>query len=253
MRNHLNYNLTVKGGETMDKIEKSAMVKNADITPEEMELINAHTLKELSAEDVFVFKLILCDNEIDRDNEKFTVSALHKLGELFIGKTGIFDHNMKSHDQTARIFSTAVISDETRKTADGETYTYEITPQMLYVFTPVDIFKMAAGFALWLKDKREELHLNIPHFTPKESEENAGYSLPVMTFEEKIIRDYCGLSFKEIDELCIFEYWQLLRDAILCDLKKTPGGRELMEEAYCFEQTEPDREALFERGMRVAE
>lgn len=124
MRNHLNYNLTAKGGEKMDKIEKSAMVKNADITPEEMELINAHTLKELSAEDVFVFKLILCDNEIDRDNEKFTVSALHKLGELFIGKTGIFDHNMKSHDQTARIFSTAVIPDETRKTADGETYTY---------------------------------------------------------------------------------------------------------------------------------
>lgn len=130
---------------------------------------------------------------------------------------------------------------------------YEITPQMLYVFTPVDIFKMAAGFALWLKDKREEFHLNIPHFTPKESEENAGYSLSVMSFEEKIIRDYCGLSFKEIGELCVFEYWQLLRDAILCDLKKTPGGRELMEEAYCFEQTEPDREALFERGMRVAE
>lgn len=130
---------------------------------------------------------------------------------------------------------------------------HEITPQMLYVFKPADIFRMGAGFKLWLKDKREEYHLNIPHYTPKDSAENAGYSLPVMTYEEKIIRDYCGLSFKEINELCVFEYWQLLRDAILYELKKTPGGREMIEEAYCFEQTEPDREALIERGMRVAE
>ena len=29
---------------------------------------------------------------------------------------------------------------------------HEITPQMLYVFKPADIFRMGAGFALWLKD-----------------------------------------------------------------------------------------------------
>lgn len=130
---------------------------------------------------------------------------------------------------------------------------YEITPQMLYVFTPVAIFKLAAGFLLWLKEAREEQHLNIPHFSGKENPEDTGYSLPVMTFEEKTIRDYTGLSFKEIENLNVFEYWQYLRDAILCELKKTPGGREMMDEAYCFEQTEPDREALVERGMRVVE
>lgn len=124
MRNHLNYNLTAKGGETMDRIDKSATLKSAEILPEEMALINEHTLKELKAEDVFVFKLILCDNEIDRDVEKFTIPALHKLAELFKGKTGIFDHNMRAHDQTARIFTTEVITDETRQTADGEAYTY---------------------------------------------------------------------------------------------------------------------------------
>ena len=130
---------------------------------------------------------------------------------------------------------------------------YEITPQMLYVFTPVAIFRMAAGFILWLKEAREEQHLNIPHFSGKEDSENTGYTLPVMTFEEKIIRDYTGFSFREMESLNVFEYWQYLRDAILCELKKTPGGREMMEEAYCFEQTEPDREALSERGMKVAE
>ena len=74
----------------MDRIEKSATLKGAEILPEEMALINEHTLKELKSEEVFVFKVILCDNQIDRDNEKFTVSALHKLAELFKGKTGIF-------------------------------------------------------------------------------------------------------------------------------------------------------------------
>ncbi len=50
--------------------------------------------------------------------------ALHTLAKLFVGKTGIFDHNMKSKDQSARIYSAEVVTDETRKTAHGEDYTY---------------------------------------------------------------------------------------------------------------------------------
>lgn len=41
-----------------------------------------------------------------------------------MGKTGIFDHNMKSKDQSARIYSARVVTDSSRKTADGEDYTY---------------------------------------------------------------------------------------------------------------------------------
>ncbi len=41
-----------------------------------------------------------------------------------MGKTGIFDHNMKSKDQSARIYTAKVITDSSRKTADGEDYTY---------------------------------------------------------------------------------------------------------------------------------
>lgn len=89
-----------------------------------MELIGQFARKRLSRDELYTFSLILCDNEIDRDNEKFTVSALHTLAKLFVGKTGIFDHNMKSRDQTARIYSAEVMTDETRKTADGEVYTY---------------------------------------------------------------------------------------------------------------------------------
>ncbi len=99
--------------------------KENNILPdEELELIGRFARKKLSRDELYTFSLILCDNEIDRDNEKFTVDALHKLAELFVGKTGIFDHNMKSKDQTARIYAAQVMTDETRKTADGEAYTY---------------------------------------------------------------------------------------------------------------------------------
>lgn len=52
------------------------------------------------------------------------MSALHTLAKLFVGKTGIFDHNMRSKDQSARIYTAEVQTDETRKTADGEVYTF---------------------------------------------------------------------------------------------------------------------------------
>lgn len=41
-----------------------------------------------------------------------------------MGKTGIFDHNMKSKDQSARIYAARVVTDSSRKTVDNEDYTY---------------------------------------------------------------------------------------------------------------------------------
>ena len=67
-----------------------------------------------------MFSVVLCNNDVDRDHEKFTRRALEELGALFVGKTGIFDHSMKSGDQAARIYATAVVPVPGRKTADGE-------------------------------------------------------------------------------------------------------------------------------------
>lgn len=89
---------------------------------DDMPLINKFTRKELEKDQVYIFPVTLCDNEIDRDFEKFTGEALSKLCPLFEGKTGIFDHNMRSSDQTARIFKTWVETDEDRKNSLGEPY-----------------------------------------------------------------------------------------------------------------------------------
>ena len=91
---------------------------------EDMSLINLHTLKTLTKDDVFCFSVILCDNDIDRDFERFDENALKTLEKLFIGKTGIFNHSMRSEDQNSRTYKTQLITDNSRKTCDGLPYTY---------------------------------------------------------------------------------------------------------------------------------
>ena len=81
------------------------MSNNNDIRDGELELINKFTRHPLSKDDVYTFSVVLCDNEIDRDFERFSDNALDTLAELFSGVTGITDHNPKSSNQTARIFS----------------------------------------------------------------------------------------------------------------------------------------------------
>lgn len=106
---------------------KSAQVSSSNdfqIDDEIMSKINVHTRKQLSKDEVYAFPVILCDNDIDRDNECFSVKTLKALAKMFIGKTGIFDHNPKGENQTARIFDTEVKTDKSRKTATGENYTY---------------------------------------------------------------------------------------------------------------------------------
>ena len=89
---------------------------------DDFDKIRQFTRKEFTADELYIFSLILCNNDIDRDYEKFSVSALNELAKLFIGKTGIRDHSMKAADQTARIFDTWVEKLPNRKTADGEDF-----------------------------------------------------------------------------------------------------------------------------------
>ena len=44
--------------------------------PPEMEKINRYTRRPYSPEEVYTFSLVLCDNEVDRDFERFSREAL---------------------------------------------------------------------------------------------------------------------------------------------------------------------------------
>ncbi len=94
------------------------------VSPSDMKLINKLARRELKPEEVYTFPVVLCDNETDRDCERFSIAALGRLAELFVGKTGIFDHDPKGRNQTARIYSAELKSDPERVTRSGEVYHY---------------------------------------------------------------------------------------------------------------------------------
>lgn len=94
-------------------IRKETKVASANAaTAQQLEAINAQAKAELTAEQVYVFSLRLCDDQIDRDMERFDTAALPELAKLFIGKTGIVDHKWSSDCQVARIFETQVVCED---------------------------------------------------------------------------------------------------------------------------------------------
>lgn len=106
-------------------MQNGYVIKNsthADPLDSDLALINSYTRRELKKDEVYVFSVVLCDNEIDRDYERFSKESLHKLADLYIGKTGIFDHEAKSENQTARIFSCEVRQIDGKLNSLGEQY-----------------------------------------------------------------------------------------------------------------------------------
>ncbi|MBR2080969.1 MAG: hypothetical protein IKC50_05170 [Oscillospiraceae bacterium] len=90
----------------MDKFNKIA--KTAAGATADMVKINAQSLRELTQEEIFSFKIAACDTLQDRDFEHFTEAALDQMAELYIGKTVIFDHLWSAEKQTARIYDSYV-------------------------------------------------------------------------------------------------------------------------------------------------
>lgn len=96
----------------MDIQKETKVAATGVATSQQLEAINAQAKAELTAEQVYVFSLRLCDDRIDRDLERFDTAALPVLAKLFIGKTGIVDHKWSSDSQVARIFETQVVQEE---------------------------------------------------------------------------------------------------------------------------------------------
>lgn len=103
---------------------KEALIETAPVAVSEEELreIAKYSRRALAEEEVYTFSLVLCDNDLDRDFECFSPEALQKLSLLFAGKTGIFDHDPRGENQTARIYRCWVEPDEGRLNFLGEPY-----------------------------------------------------------------------------------------------------------------------------------
>ncbi len=104
---------------------KEAEVKGlGGVSQEDLAQINRLARREVTAEEVYTFAVRLCDNDIDRDGERFDEETLKQLGQLFAGVSGVFDHQWSAKGQTARIYRTQVVEEPSVLTADGRPYRY---------------------------------------------------------------------------------------------------------------------------------
>lgn len=88
------------------KCEKKGNLVNRQVTvgQEDLEQINRLTRREFSQEELYCFRVVLCDNDVDRQMERFDEETLEQLARMFVGKTGICDHQPKTANQLARIY-----------------------------------------------------------------------------------------------------------------------------------------------------
>ena len=104
--------------------KKSFEVETIGVTNEDLELINKHTIKPLTADDVYVFKVILCDNDVDRVYDKMSDAFLEEFAEKSKGLTGLKDHDWESDNQLSRLYDTEVVIDTENVTILGEPRKY---------------------------------------------------------------------------------------------------------------------------------
>ncbi len=95
------------------EIKKATEVRSGGVpTAVQLGAINALAKAELTEEQVYVFSLRLCDDQVDRDFERFDTAALPVLARLFVGKTGIVDHKWSSDSQVARVFAAETVLED---------------------------------------------------------------------------------------------------------------------------------------------
>ena len=104
------------------KIIKTSQEPQAILQPGHLEDINRRSRTPLTEAEVYAFSVRLCDNEVDRDGERFAPRTLEQLAPLFVGKSGIFDHNWSAQGQAARLYRTEVMAEPGRLTQAGDPY-----------------------------------------------------------------------------------------------------------------------------------
>lgn len=105
-----------------------------NISDEDLEKINKFTRKPLTSDDVAIFEVTLCDNEVDKDFECFDKGALEMIRTLSVGNLGVLDDVSHSTDQIARIYD-CQINELNKLTQSGEYYK-KVVAKVYIILTP---------------------------------------------------------------------------------------------------------------------
>jgi hypothetical protein len=94
-------------------------------SPDELMLINRLTLRDHSADELWVVPILACDNQPTKHDERLLIPALEQLAPTFIGRPGLEDHYWSATVQNCRIFDARVATNATeRSEVANEAYTY---------------------------------------------------------------------------------------------------------------------------------
>lgn len=78
--------------------------------------VNEHTVEPLGAEDVYLFEVELCDNDIDRVGDHMTNEFLDQVAENVTGLTGLKDHDWSMDNQISRLYDAEIRVDPNKMT-----------------------------------------------------------------------------------------------------------------------------------------
>lgn len=78
---------------------------------------------DIQQENIFVYPICLCDNQVDRDGECFSDVALTNICELSVGVVGIKNHDWVSENAHSRIYKADIEEENGIKSVIGYAYT----------------------------------------------------------------------------------------------------------------------------------
>lgn len=102
-----------------------------------------------------------------------------------------------------------------------------------------DVVKQYYNFLTEIKKSEKYAIPNYP-----EEEDKIYYTNETQL--EKIVADYTGLNFREIEDLNICDFWLFIRNAVIYSNNKTKEGREYLEKCWILSQDKPDRAGIHE-------
>ena len=178
-------------------IAKSVEIEPGEVTDADLRKINRYTLSPLKAEDVFVFKTVIGDNETDdRNYEPFNAAAIHDLKRLYPGKTVIKDHRRTADNQVARVYDTEVVTEE-RTTKAGEPFVKIVAKNyMVRTARNADLIREIAGgikkeVSTGVRPKRlicnicgsDNMKTYCPHWPGRDYDKQEGKTTCLMTID----------------------------------------------------------------------
>lgn len=71
-----------------------------------------------------------------------------------------------------------------------------------------------------------------------------GHKYTITSWWKRLVSEYTGLSFLDVEKLNYLTYLTWRRDAFIYKMSQTEKGQEYLDNAWRMEQTEPDRATL---------